>query len=230
MEYKYINAPLTTAISKELILELFNDRLVLRKTIINEVIKTHQLRGGQEANVKNQKGKIKKALEALKREGNAINPVRGYWHIKNALNIRKANASEGEKANQAAENTEKIKDNFNADLILGKGTSAVYLYYLPGYEKNREKDTWACKIGKTDKDPLQRISSQASTALPEKPKVAIIIKTDNAHALEQAVHNILIYRKKNIDTAFGKEWFDTNPDEFLTIVQFISKSTLLFNM
>ncbi|ALC91576.1 hypothetical protein AM500_18630 [Bacillus sp. FJAT-18017] len=226
-EYKYKNIHLTPTISRDLILEIFNRSTVERKTIIQEIIKIHIERGGKERRAKDRPRMVKKALERLVKEGYATKRSLGYWQInnENKSDIIDIVPTPDEREHQP----EKTKDD-EVDIILGRGPSAVYLYYFPSYKKNREKDkdTWECKIGKTDRDPFQRISSQASTALPEKPKVAIIIKTDNAHALELAIHNILTYRKKNLETALGKEWFDTNPDEFFTIVQFISKSTLLF--
>ncbi|WP_273852330.1 GIY-YIG nuclease family protein [Guptibacillus spartinae] len=237
-EYKYTGLPLTPAICKGLIVELFNGRIESRKTIVNEVLKTHLERGGKETKAVDKSRMLKKALEILKSEGIAKNPSRGYWKIidKNYLVDSEKDVSNNDvKEVQDNEVKEVIKvakevvtEKENAGVVLGNGSSAVYLYYLPGYHENRKKDTWPCKIGKTDGDAYERIISQVSTALPEKPRVAVIIKTDNSHALEQAVHNILNYRNKKIESALGKEWFDTNPDEFLRIVQFIEESTLLF--
>ncbi|MFJ7831858.1 GIY-YIG nuclease family protein [Peribacillus sp. NPDC046944] len=233
IEYQYKNLPLTPKVCKHLILELFIGRLEMRQTIQNEVTKTHLDRGGKDTIAGDKSRIIKKALEILKKEGLADNPSYGYWVISDS-SFKVSEETDvtvpirDNIKNHHTESSEETKDDYEADIVLGEGTSAVYLYYLPSYQLNRQKDTWACKIGKTDRDPLQRILSQASTALPEKPKIAVIIKTNNSLVLEQAVHNILTYRNKKIGTALGKEWFDTNPDEFLKIVQFIEQSTLLF--
>jgi hypothetical protein len=232
-EYQYKNIPLTPNICKELILELFNGKLEMRQTIIDGITTVHLGRGGHEGNAKDKARMVKKALEYLKKEGLAKNPSHGFWLI-NTSSKSEINDTNGLKVQrQNTEPNEKISEceDYATDLVLGEGDSAVYLYYLPTYQSNSKsqgRNTWACKIGKTNRDPLQRIISQASTALPEKPKIAVIIKTDNPHVLEQAVHSILTYRNKQIETALGKEWFDTSPDEFLQIVQFIEQSTLLF--
>ncbi|UOR13594.1 GIY-YIG nuclease family protein [Halobacillus amylolyticus] len=227
-EYQFKNLPLTPYICRHLILELFNERVEMRQTIVNEVTAAHLARGGKEANVADKPRMLKKALEKLKKEGLAKNPSYGYWLItNNDLKVSEVEVSDHNLTSQKTETSEAIKEEYDADFVFGEGSGTVYLYYLPTYEMNSsnlEKNTWACKIGKTDRDPLQRVLTQASTALPEKPKIAVIIKTNNSHVLEQSIHNILTYRNKKIETALGNEWFDTNPDEFLEIVQFITQS------
>ena len=90
----------------------------------------------------------------------------------------------------------------------------------------RGEDTWPCKIGKTDQDPLARILGQSSTALPEKPQVAFIIKTSNSYLLESMLHSILKMRGKQVEGLPGLEWFNTNPDEVLEIVSYINPSII----
>lgn len=241
LDYQFKDIPLTALIGKHLILEIYTGKIDTRQNIISTVTEAHIARGGKKTNASDNTRMLKTALNKLKKEGLAKNPSYGYWEIinLNEKNEVEVNDNEVEVNEVSISNSdsikrldtgssEELKEKYNADVVLGTGDSFVYLYYLPIYRENREKDTWACKIGRTNIDPLQRISSQASTALPEKPKVAVIIKTDNSPALEQAIHNILTYRKKKIETGMGQEWFDTNPDEFLKIVQFIEQSTLLF--
>jgi hypothetical protein len=94
------------------------------------------------------------------------------------------------------------------------------LYRVKAISENEV--VWPCKIGRTDRDPLQRVLSQASTALPEKPHISLIVKTDVASHLEAALHGILTVRNRRIDSAPGTEWFLTSPDEVLEIVKFVS--------
>lgn len=68
---------------------------------------------------------------------------------------------------------------------------AVYVYYLPTYRlraKEQGEKAWPCKIGRTDGDPLSRVLSQAATALPERPRIAIIIRTSYPIPWETALH------------------------------------------
>ena len=73
--------------------------------------------------------------------------------------------------------------------------------------------SWECKIGRTDKDPLQRIFGQAGTCYPEPPHIALIMKCSNSLQLESALHNILKLRNRWIENAPGTEWFLTSPGE-----------------
>jgi hypothetical protein len=98
------------------------------------------------------------------------------------------------------------------------------VYYLPVYRQKavlENKNCWPCKIGKTDRDPLQRVLNQASTALPENPHIALILKTDNAADLENVIHGVLAMWGKKIDTSPGSEWFLTYPEEVELIYHFI---------
>ncbi|AZU62561.1 GIY-YIG nuclease family protein [Neobacillus mesonae] len=227
-DYQYKKLPLTPSICRHLILELFNGRLEKRQNIVDEVTSTHLLRGGEKAKAVDKPRMVKKALEKLQGEGLAKNPSYGFWLITvNDVKVSEGNMIKDDETRIRKE----IKEEFVADFVSGVGDNAVYLYYLPAYQalsQYKQKDTWACKIGETNRDPFHRVLSQASTALPERPKIAVIIKTKNSRDLEKAIHKVLILRNKQITTAVGEEWFDTSPDEFLEIVQFIKQSTLLF--
>ena len=93
---------------------------------------------------------------------------------------------------------------------------SVYLYYYSAYKRLAEfqnEEVWACKIGKARNDPISRILSQTRTALPEYPKVGLIIKTDNYSLMENTIQNILILQGKHKQDAPGNEWFITSPSE-----------------
>ena len=51
--------------------------------------------------------------------------------------------------------------------------------------------------------------------MPEKPKIALRIQTDNdkPFELEKAIHKLLAKDGKQMKGAPGAEWFDTSPSE-----------------
>ena len=112
----------------------------------------------------------------------------------------------------------------------GKGEFCVYCYYFATYKmlaQSQGKSRWACKIGRTDRDPLLRILSQSSTALPEIPFIEFVIKTKNSNLLETAIQSVLQIRNQHLKNSPGFEWFETNPDEILEIVRYINSDVLL---
>ena len=78
-------------------------------------------------------------------------------------------------------------------------------------------DKWPCKVGMTTSSITNRILSQSSTALPEYPHVALVIKTEDARKLETMLHNCLRYKKAETENAPGNEWFTSNPAEIKQI-------------
>ncbi|WP_370873527.1 GIY-YIG nuclease family protein [Peribacillus cavernae] len=68
--------------------------------------------------------------------------------------------------------------------------------------------------------------SQVSTALPEMPTIEYIIKTSDASLLETMLHSILKIRGKKIENSPGSEWFDTNPEEVIELIEFVNKKLL----
>jgi hypothetical protein len=66
-----------------------------------------------------------------------------------------------------------------------------------------------------------RVSGQVATALPERPVIGLVVRTDRARDLEQAVHGVLRVRGQHRGDVPGSEWFDSNPSEVETIVALI---------
>ena len=62
-------------------------------------------------------------------------------------------------------------------------------------------------------DITNRVLSQTRTALPEYPKVGLVIKTDASSLMEKTIQNILRIQGKQKDDAPGREWFITSPKE-----------------
>lgn len=230
--YKYSEIPFQPTILAELSIKLFSGRIVEAKTIYDETLSFHLTNGGSKPLAKNARGTTSKGLSLLRNKGLADCPSAGYWKINESLDS--INSEQIINAvvdiipvstNDLA--TEKTKI---ADTEIGVGKGAVYLYYLPLYRQiaeQRNERFWQCKIGRTDGDPLQRILNQAATALPEKPHVAVVLKTNMSLALESTIHNILTLRGRKIDESPGAEWYLTSPNEILTIYKFITQEQLV---
>ena|SRR2546428_13369245 len=80
-EYKFKELPLTPIMAEDIILKLFEGKIVERKTIVENVLDFHLSNGGMKPNRVNYIGPIKKALRTLASKGLAANPATGYWKI-----------------------------------------------------------------------------------------------------------------------------------------------------
>ena len=129
---------------------------------------------------------------------NNPNPGDGIWTIIGETNDNGDNGNDGVRR-------------------IGSGNKSVYVYYYPAYKERaelREEDTWPCKVGYTEyANPIHRIYEQPKTAMPEKPEIALVIRTDQQTELEDAIHQLL--DSDHIPDAPGTEWFMTNPSEEL---------------
>ena len=106
----------------------------------------------------------------------------------------------------------------------------AYLYYFPTYQLfgklHLKVPYFPCNIGKTIGDVKDRVSDQIGQQLPEKPEIALIIRTDDCKALETKIHDELKRRRDWLDPksgadVVGVEWFLTNPAEVEEIVKSI---------
>ena len=120
---------------------------------------------------------------------------------------------------------------------IGSGNQSVYLYYFPTYRLNsiyyikyvddsHETPIYKCNIGKTIGDVKDRVNNQIGQQLPEKPKIALIIRTDDCEALETKIHDKLKRKGCWLDPksgadVIGVEWFLTNPSQVEGIVKSI---------
>ena len=207
--YIFKDIPLTSGIAKELLLELYTGKKFARSEAIQTISKTHIERGGLETtDGVNIKTCVKGALLDLKKNNYAKNVTTGYWHILPDADLSNIddddNMSDGNKTGYD-----------DVDNIIGEGDGAVYLYYFPLYKQNaaaRGESKFPCKIGMSESSAVDRVISQAKTALPETPRIALIIKTDKPAKLEKAIHHILSLREQK-STDAGSEWFITNPKE-----------------
>lgn len=203
-KYKYIGLELTPNIFSELLVILFDGKQFDRKTAIETVMEYHRKNGGV-LGKKEYASVFKKASQNLNKKG-LSNISHGIWRLNYKIH----------EVEFIKEKEEKLSIEYTFDKTIGIGENSVYVYYYDIYKKyaeNSGKIVWECKIGRTDRDPLQRIFGQAGTCYPELPHLALIMKCDNSAQLEAALHNILKLRNRWIENAPGTEWFLTSPDE-----------------
>jgi hypothetical protein len=193
-DYPYRGVPLAPTIIVQLTKELFVGKLVTRSDIVDRVPKEHLKRGGLPPKRSNVRSSIDEALRILQKTGSVENVSRGYWKVlptntEVATEVSQTSDSPVQQAPVTVQSAEAV-----ADVVIGEGPASVYLYYLPTYRtraQERGEKRWPCKIGRTDQNPLQRVLSQAATALPEKPIIAVAFRTKYSAALETAFHSIL---------------------------------------
>lgn len=204
--YKYENVELTPAVFKELLIELFDGKQFKRADAIKIITEHHRQNGGK-LNKNEYASVFKKATQMLNGQG-LVNNAYGVW----TLNYENPEIEVFE----IEEPTVKI----SADEEFGTGKNAVYVYYFDVYKelaKLHKQNNYPCKIGRTDRDPLQRIINQSGTCYPELPHIALIFYCDNSSYLENAFHSILKIKGRWIENAPGAEWFETNVDEIKEI-------------
>ena len=107
--------------------------------------------------------------------------------------------------------------------IFGVGDEWVYLYYFETDKKEAEskgESSWRCKIGKAEKDPENRVKNQTS-GCPVPPIIALLFRTNDCDALEKVMHACLKLHGKHMSNTQGKEWFNVNPDDIVSIFKII---------
>ncbi len=205
--YKYVGVELTPNIFSELLIKFFDGKQFKRQTAIDTIVSFHKEHGGL-INKGEYISVFKKASQKLQKYG-LSNVGYGTWRLNYQI-----------KEIEVVQDISDEKSEINADKTIGNGDNAVYVYYYDIYKKSAEQSgmlSWECKIGRTDKEPLQRILGQAGTSYPEYPHVALVIFCDNSGVLETAIHSALKLRGKHLDKAPGNEWFLTSPEEVETI-------------
>lgn len=192
------------------------------KTIDREYIKSISSRAMQDVDQSNYDSAITKARTLLEETFCYVVEKKGdtpsssgnmsdlYKQVKGHYNMH-ADSNTDRRINTLLSGLEKI-----VSAISEMRNKDSDVYYYDTYKKYAETcghSIWECKIGRTDKDPLQRIFGQAGTCYPELPHIALIMKCSNSFQLESALHNILKLRNRWIENAPGTEWFLTSPAE-----------------
>ena len=215
--YIYKGIELTPAVMAELVFAFYNGKQFKRQDAIKTVVDYHRENGGLlEKN--DYVSVFKKACNSALKD---ISKNKGYgvWYI--AENEENDSISDvpdvKDEGSEVSPNEEIVQ---LSDKIIGVGDKAVYVYYYDTYKQCailKGSKVWACKVGRTDVDPIQRVLGQAGTCYPELPHIALIIRCDNSNMIETTLHTILKLRGKWMDYAPGTEWFMTSPEEIETI-------------
>jgi hypothetical protein len=225
-EYAFAGVePMPVAI-QALTLELFSGQVAKRDAIAENVRKTHLERGGTDSNAADYPRSVKKALAGLEARELATNPGYATWRIAGNGSAPAAPSAPEVSIDQNVGDTNIVA---SADLEFGAGRSAIYVYFYDAYRDSAlavGSSRWPCKIGRTDRDPLNRVLSQAATALPEYPHVGLIFRNDEPGTRETAIHAVLTLRGLAVDDAPGTEWFVTSPDEILELMSWINPSAI----
>lgn len=224
-EYKYVGMPLQPSIFAEILLHRFDGKQFKREQAIDDVVKFHEMHGGNPVS-NNAASIFKKASSYLKDYG-LENVNYGYWKLSYQTPHSETEIITSDDPSDSSPLSERKIESY-ANKIIGTGEASVYLYYFDTYKKIANllgHDTWPCKIGRTDKDPLTRVISQSQTVFPEMPHIALIIRCDDSSTLESAIHGILKIRNQWIQKAPGTEWFETNPQQVTEIYSTIIGDT-----
>ena len=215
MSYDYFGLELTPSIFEKLLIQFYDGKQFSRQDAVETITKYHKENGGVLGKT-SYTSVFKKAAQKMSENG-LENVGYGMWRL------RYNNRSDVEIVQAPIP----IKEEFSyvADKEIGEGKNAVYVYYYDCYKELallKGENRWACKIGRTDVDPIGRIISQAGTCYPELPHVALVINCIDSALLEKAFHDILKLKKRWIKTAPGKEWFITSPQEIENLFDLIN--------
>lgn len=204
MNYKYCGLELTPAIFEALLIQLFDGKQFSRQDAIDKV-KAYHLENGGVLNKGSYINVFKKSAQRLKDKG-IENIGYGVWRL----------CYEAKAVDEIIPKQQQEQFSFRVDKEIGNGNSSIYVYYYDSYKELaviKGTNSWECKIGRTDVEPIGRILSQAGTCYPELPHIALIVYCDDSALLEKTIHNILKMKQKWIPDAPGKEWFNTSPEE-----------------
>lgn len=105
------------------------------------------------------------------------------------------------------------------------GREFIYIYYYPTYREMafmNDVVLWPCKIGRTDQHPAVRVKQQLNSCAPELPVIACVFQCDNSRALESTIHNYMKFHNRFLEHSFNQEWFNTNPDEVIALIETLS--------
>lgn len=171
--------------------------------------------------------KVKKALATLAKEHRVVSlPAKGYYGPISEAAVQEAATHELEIEIEEDEDLiEELVEDEAADFDLGTGKEYVYAFHIDAYKKIAilmDKDRWPMKIGRSQ--DLDTRMKTHSTALPDAPTVAVVLRTDNAKDLEKAIHSMLKAQGREYDGDGGSEWYETTPDEIVEIYRFVTRS------
>lgn len=214
--YKYQGLPLTPNVISELARQLRKGPVFRRSELIGVVEQYHSDNGGAAA--RSLTSATKQALRKLVDAG-LLEPAGayGYWRW-----ITPPDADVEENGISSNDDETEELDLADDTVVEGTGSGSVYVYYFPSYRllaEFRRDERWPVKIGMTTLgDAKIRISDQQGTAMPERPVVAYVRRSNAPFKLERLVHAVLFCRGRQLDDAPGSEWFSSSPEEVKSII------------
>ena len=185
-------------------------RPLVKKEITKQVLEIHEKHGGRPPNSDPDRI-LNKALPLLCSTSEIERVGSGYYRALAGVADR---AIETEPSNDDIELAASGM-HLEPEQTLGEGPESVYVYFsendreLSGY---KQKSTWPCKVGFARGSVSSRVLAQGiKTAMASFPKIGLVIKSDNASALERVLHSALTEADAWIEEAPGSEWFMTSP-------------------
>ena len=222
--YKYSGIELSVGVAQELVVEAFAGQTVKRGTIIREIDALHQKLGGAATISSNLTSILKKALSNLQDNGQAENITYGTWAI-----FSEGRQQETLPVLDLEADVQEAEEDIPILRSYGEGDKAVYVYYYPVYEQFAKKSgssSFPIKIGYTAGSIQARVVSQVATALPELPKIALVLRSPLASSIEKSLHLMLSTRGRKIPDIPGSEWFNTSIQEIEQLVMVIDPNLI----
>jgi len=159
--------------------------------------------------------KLKKALATLVQEGRIVSlPAKGYYDSLPEGGDPKPSPPPATVVEDDEDLIEEMAEFDEAEIVIGSGPEFVYAFYIDVYRKVANlsgNQKWPIKIGRSV-DIMTRMNAH-TTALPDAPVLAAILRTDDSKELEKALHAVLTFRGKKYDGDGGGEWYLTTPQE-----------------
>lgn len=213
-----IQIPLQPVYARTLIRQLLKRQSQWdRSELVNEVVKIH-LDDGNVIGNQDPTTVVKKTLTYLQDSKEVKNLGKGIWQ--RIESIQNEADQQMEYSTVSDETESEVAEAILDRTVLGKGSEFVYLYYYENDKKVAEmqgRETWDCKIGFTTDHVDRRVFGQSKTARARKPIIALVIQTDYAAYLEDAIHASLKLAECYVSEGYetGTEWFDTNPKKII---------------
>jgi hypothetical protein len=204
--YRFRDQVLTRRVFAELIVDLFAGQVVENQTLRLRIPEHHSMNGGKPATGDLNQLTIR-ALADLRADDKAAKVAKGQNRIFEAQVKRAPTVKVSDKA-------ERLK----SEKTVGDGKHSVYVYYYPVYRlyaETKGEEIYTVKVGRAEEQTAaSRVDSDVSrTAVPERPVLALVIKTDRALRLETYIHERLRALGRNLNEVYGKEWFVSSPEE-----------------
>jgi hypothetical protein len=218
-EYQYAGLPLSPAIIGEIASRKFAGQVVKRDAIRQAVVAYHVENGGVLTST-DPTQQTKKALQDLAAKG-AVEKSGAYglWRF-----IDRDDALPFDFAKE-----ESVDEDVLAPIAvirwIGTGSQLVYVYSFPTYADHANAmgdSVWPCKIGRSDRQSVDRISEQIGTSTPEWPTVHLGIRCDDSRLLERYLHSALRLEGAYLSDVPGAEWFRTSPDHVIELIRVVA--------